>query len=159
MITEVRVILCLQEKQAVKLHVQTLPSVLDLARGDVSVADLKEVEIEDLLGREAVAPDHTLLTRHIAGKVVMGGVAWAQHRGIQRVDVRADDGAWQPARLGAGISRNTWYQWAATVRLAPGHHRLAVRATDGDGQVQTADVAPPAPDGATGYDTIDVEAA
>lgn len=97
--------------------------------------------------------------RVASGDVTVAGVAWAQHRGISRVEVRVDDGAWQPARLGTGISRDTWYQWAATVRLAPGHHRIAVRATDGDGQVQTANVAPPAPDGATGYDIIDVEAA
>lgn len=54
-----------------KLHVQTLPAVLDLARGEVSVNDLKELEIEDLLGRTAVAPDLTLLDRNIAGKVVL----------------------------------------------------------------------------------------
>ncbi|WP_229232464.1 molybdopterin-dependent oxidoreductase [Sinomonas cyclohexanicum] len=94
-----------------------------------------------------------------AGDVTVAGVAWAQHRGISRVEVSADDGAWEPARLGAGISRDTWYQWAVSVRLSAGHHRIAVRATDGDGQVQTANVAPPAPDGATGYDIIDVEAA
>jgi DMSO/TMAO reductase YedYZ molybdopterin-dependent catalytic subunit len=94
-----------------------------------------------------------------AGEVTVAGVAWAQHRGISAVEVRVDDGAWQPARLGTGISRDTWYQWAASVRLSPGRHRIAVRATDGDGQVQTAAQAPPAPDGATGYDIIDVEAA
>jgi DMSO/TMAO reductase YedYZ molybdopterin-dependent catalytic subunit len=97
-------------------------------------------------------------SRVAAGQVVVAGVAWAQHRGISRVEVRVDDGAWQQARLGTGISRDTWYQWAAPVRLAAGRHRIAVRATDGDGQVQTAAVAPPAPDGATGYDIIEVEA-
>lgn len=97
--------------------------------------------------------------RVAAGDVVVAGVAWAQHRGISRVEVRVDDGAWQQARLGAGISRDTWYQWTAPVRLAAGRHRIAVRATDGDGQVQTAATAPPAPDGATGYDIIEVEAA
>ncbi|GAB3274816.1 molybdopterin-dependent oxidoreductase [Sinomonas notoginsengisoli] len=97
-------------------------------------------------------------TRVPAGDVTVAGVAWAQHRGISRVEVRVDDGAWSPARLGAGISRDTWYQWAASVRLAGGHHRIAVRAVDGDGQIQSADTTPPAPDGATGYDTIDVEA-
>ncbi|WP_369047047.1 molybdopterin-dependent oxidoreductase [Sinomonas sp. P10A9] len=97
-------------------------------------------------------------TRVAAGDVTVAGVAWAQHRGIALVEVKVDDGAWQPARLGTGISRDTWYQWAASVRLAPGQHRVAVRATDGDGQVQTPNVAPPAPDGATGYDIIELEA-
>ncbi|WP_425229475.1 polysaccharide biosynthesis protein [Sphingomonas sp.] len=54
-----------------QLHIQTLPAVLDLARGSVSIADLKELEIEDLLGREPVAPDLTLLQRNITGKVVL----------------------------------------------------------------------------------------
>jgi FlaA1/EpsC-like NDP-sugar epimerase len=54
-----------------KLHVQTLPAVLDLARGEISINDLKDVEIEDLLGREAVAPDPALLSRNIENKVVL----------------------------------------------------------------------------------------
>lgn len=54
-----------------KLHVRTLPAVLDLARGEISVGDLKEVEIEDLLGRKAVAPDLALLERNIQRKIVL----------------------------------------------------------------------------------------
>lgn len=54
-----------------KLHVRTLPAVLDLARGEISVSDLKEVEIEDLLGRKSVAPDQALLGRNIQGKTVL----------------------------------------------------------------------------------------
>lgn len=54
-----------------KLHVRTLPAVLDLARGEISVGDLKEVEIEDLLGRKAVAPDLALLGRNIQRKTVL----------------------------------------------------------------------------------------
>ncbi|WP_433876549.1 molybdopterin-dependent oxidoreductase [Sinomonas atrocyanea] len=92
-----------------------------------------------------------------AGEVTVAGVAWAQHRGITAVEVQADDGAWQPAQLGTGISRDTWYQWMARIALPSGSHRLAVRATDGNGEVQTASVAPPAPDGATGYHTITIE--
>ena len=94
-----------------------------------------------------------------SGAVMVGGVAWAQHRGISRVEVMVDDGAWQPATLGTGISRDTWYQWSARVQLAPGRHRISVRAADGAGAVQTAQVAPPAPDGASGYHSITVEAA
>lgn len=93
-----------------------------------------------------------------SGEVMVGGVAWAQHRGISRVEVKVDDGAWQPATLGTGISRDTWYQWSARVQLTAGRHRLSVRATDGTGAVQTSEVAAPAPDGATGYHSISVEA-
>lgn len=60
-----------QQLHELKLHVRTLPAVLDIARGNVSVSDLKELEIEDLLGRASVAPDHNLLSRNITGKVVL----------------------------------------------------------------------------------------
>ena len=93
-----------------------------------------------------------------AGAVAVGGVAWAQHRGITAVEVRVDDGAWQPARLGAGISTDTWYQWAAEVELSPGSHAITVRAADETGAFQTDRTAPPPPDGATGHHTITIEA-
>lgn len=92
------------------------------------------------------------------GDVMVGGVAWAQHRGISGVEVMVDDGAWQPATLGTGISRDTWYQWSARVHLTAGKHRITVRATDGTGAQQTAQPAPPPPDGATGYHSITIEA-
>lgn len=53
------------------VHVRTLPSVLEIARGTVSVSDLKDLEIEDLLGRAPIPPDTNLLRANIAGKVVM----------------------------------------------------------------------------------------
>ncbi|NUP73406.1 MAG: molybdopterin-dependent oxidoreductase, partial [Sinomonas sp.] len=92
------------------------------------------------------------------GTVALGGVAWAQHRGISAVEVKVDDGAWQPATLGTGISRDTWYQWSAKVQLAAGKHRVSVRAIDGTGALQTGQEAPPPPDGATGYHSITIEA-
>lgn len=56
-----------------KAHVavRTLPSVTDLARGRVSISDLRELDIDDLLGREPVSPNQTLLARNIMGKVVL----------------------------------------------------------------------------------------
>ena len=51
--------------------VRTLPGVDELAHGKVAVSDLRELDIDDLLGREPVAPNHILLTRNIAGKVVL----------------------------------------------------------------------------------------
>jgi FlaA1/EpsC-like NDP-sugar epimerase len=53
------------------VHVRTLPSMLDIARGAVSVGDLKDLEIEDLLGRSPIPPDEHLLRMNITGKVVM----------------------------------------------------------------------------------------
>jgi DMSO/TMAO reductase YedYZ molybdopterin-dependent catalytic subunit len=92
-----------------------------------------------------------------AGTVVLAGIAWAQHRGITGVEVRVDDGPWQAATLGAEDSVDTWRQWFYRWNAdAAGRHRLQVRATDGNGDVQTATAADPAPDGASGYHTIDV---
>lgn len=53
------------------VSVRTLPSVSDLVQGKVSVSDLRELDIDDLLGRDPVTPDHVLLARNIAGKTVM----------------------------------------------------------------------------------------
>lgn len=61
----------LNEMKAFGLHVRTLPAVLDIARGKVSVSDLKELDIEDLLGRAPIPPDEALLKQNIADKVVM----------------------------------------------------------------------------------------
>ncbi len=91
------------------------------------------------------------------GNVVVAGVAWAQHRGISRVEVRVDDGDWNQADLLAEPTTDAWRLWSWQWPASPGNHRLTVRATDGTGQVQTADVAPPAPDGATGWHTVEVQ--
>lgn len=92
-----------------------------------------------------------------AGPVTVGGVAWAQHRGVKAVEVRVDDGPWQPARLGAAYSDDTWRLWTYEWQATPGTHTLAVRATDNTGEVQTGEQASPAPDGATGWASITVE--
>lgn len=90
------------------------------------------------------------------GNVVVAGVAWAQHRGISKVEVQVDDGEWNQADLLAEPTTDAWRLWSWQWPAKPGNHRLTVRATDGTGQVQTADVAPPAPDGASGWHTVEV---
>ena len=92
-----------------------------------------------------------------AGPVPVAGVAWAQHRGIDRVEVRVDGGDWVEARLGLRGSIDTWRQWVYAWDATPGRHVLSVRATDGDDETQTADRAAPFPNGATGYHEISVE--
>jgi DMSO/TMAO reductase YedYZ molybdopterin-dependent catalytic subunit len=91
------------------------------------------------------------------GLVAVAGVAWAQHRGIEAVQVRVDDGSWEDAELGAADTIDTWRQWVYRWDAAPGSHTLAVRATDGEGETQTSGRAAPFPDGATGHHTIVVE--
>jgi hypothetical protein len=93
-----------------------------------------------------------------AGRTVVAGVAWAQNRGIERVEVRVDGGDWIECELAAPISDGTWRQWRAVVELDPGEHVIEARATDATGTPQSAEYRPPQPDGATGYPvrTIDV---
>ncbi|QDP98497.1 molybdopterin-dependent oxidoreductase [Microlunatus elymi] len=91
-----------------------------------------------------------------AGRVAVAGVAWAQHTGISKVEVRVDSQPWRTARLAATVSADTWRQWVYEWDAAPGDHQLTVRATDADGNLQTAASAPPAPDGATGWHTVNV---
>ena len=86
----------------------------------------------------------------------IAGVAWAPHRGVDRVEVRIDEGEWIEAELSSEISDNSWRQWKVDWDPAPGRYRLQVRATDGDGITQTELRVPPAPDGATGWHTIHV---
>ena len=92
-----------------------------------------------------------------AGQTTVAGVAWAQHRGISRVEVSVDGGAWQQAELSDEASVDTWRQWRWEWDAEPGRHTLRVRATDGAGEVQTDEDAPPAPDGATGWHSRVVE--
>ena len=85
------------------------------------------------------------------GQVTVAGVAWAQHRGIDRVEVQVDDGPWLPTRLSQEYSTDTWRQWVYDWDATAGPHTLRARATDHTGATQTADVASPVPDGATGF--------
>ncbi|HEU5469817.1 MAG TPA: molybdopterin-dependent oxidoreductase [Actinophytocola sp.] len=94
-----------------------------------------------------------------AGRLVVAGVAWAQTVGVDRVEVRLDGGAWQPAELATEVGLATWRMWRATVEAAPGEHKVEVRATDRTGRTQTEERVPPAPDGATGWHAVGFTAA
>ncbi|MEU7976733.1 molybdopterin-dependent oxidoreductase [Micromonospora sp. NPDC049089] len=94
--------------------------------------------------------------RLTAGPVTVAGVAWAQHRGIRRVEVRVDDGPWQEAALAPTVSVDTWVQWSWRWDATPGEHRLQVRATDATGETQTERTQDVVPDGATGWHTVTV---
>ncbi|MFD6896654.1 molybdopterin-dependent oxidoreductase [Rhodococcus sp. NPDC060086] len=91
-----------------------------------------------------------------AGEVLVAGTAWAQHRGISRVEVRVDDGPWADATLAEEYSIDTWRQWYWRWQAVPGTHTLQVRATDKDDEVQTEVRVEPIPDGASGWHTRSV---
>lgn len=96
--------------------------------------------------------------RPASGTVVVAGVAWAQHRGIQRVEVRVDDGPWQDADLAPQATADTWRQWSFPWKATAGGHNLTVRATDGTGTVQTEERTRTIPDGASGWHSVFVTA-
>lgn len=110
------------------------------------------------------------------GPVAVAGVAWGGYRSVERVEVRilpasdAEDlvdsasgedapgsdsvGEWVEARLSAALTRSSWRQWVVEWDATPGEYRIEVRATDGEGDTQTARRQQPAPDGATGYHRV-----
>ncbi|MFD8643174.1 molybdopterin-dependent oxidoreductase [Streptomyces zaomyceticus] len=92
--------------------------------------------------------------RPAAGAVTVAGVAWAQHRGISRVQIRVDDGPWQDADLAAQAGPDMWRQWSYRWNAEPGGHNLTVRATDGAGQVQSEQRTRTVPDGASGRHSV-----
>lgn len=93
------------------------------------------------------------------GKNVIGGVSWAQGRGIEKVEIRIDEGPWQKATLGPDANINYWRQWFFEWDAPSGQHEITVRATDLTGAVQTEKRASPFPRGATGWHSIPVTVA
>jgi FlaA1/EpsC-like NDP-sugar epimerase len=61
----------INELLPLRVQVRTLPGLADLASGKVTVSDLRELNIEDLLGREPVVPNPLMLAKNITGKVVV----------------------------------------------------------------------------------------
>ncbi|HET9142489.1 molybdopterin-dependent oxidoreductase [Actinophytocola sp.] len=86
-----------------------------------------------------------------SGVVTVAGIAYAQHRGISRVEVRADGGPWLDATLSTEVNSDTWRMWQARLSLPPGTHTVECRATDTTGATQPEARVPPIPDGATGW--------
>ncbi|NNG35586.1 molybdopterin-dependent oxidoreductase [Nakamurella aerolata] len=91
-----------------------------------------------------------------AGQVRVGGVAWAQHTGIARVQVQIDDGPWRDAEVSRPVSVDTWVQWVYNWDAAPGHYTLRCRAIDRKGAAQIGEDSSTVPDGATGYHQLGI---
>jgi DMSO/TMAO reductase YedYZ molybdopterin-dependent catalytic subunit len=86
-----------------------------------------------------------------AGRTAVAGVAWAQHKGIDAVHVRVDNGPWNLATLAAVPGIDTWRQWVWQWDAPRGNHLIEARATDATGYTQTSAQAPQEPNGASGY--------
>lgn len=89
-----------------------------------------------------------------AGSMAIGGVAWAQHRGVGKVEVKIDDGPWQETKLGPAVNVDYWRQWYLPWDAKPGLHRLAVRAFDNEGRAQLTERATPFPSGSSGIQEV-----
>ncbi len=85
---------------------------------------------------------------------VIAGVAWAQHRGIAKVEIRIDGEAWTEATLAADGGIDLWRQWSYVYSGPPGLHSAEVRATDLDGNTQPEGRTKVFPSGARGWHQI-----
>lgn len=94
-----------------------------------------------------------------AGDTTIAGVAWQQHVGIAKVEVQVDGGAWREATLASAISDDTWVQWSIPWKAERGSHAIRCRATNALGERQTETDGWPAPDGATGWQQLNVDVA
>jgi len=94
-----------------------------------------------------------------AGRTFIGGVAWAQPVGVERVEVQIDGGRWQRATLGPSAGNDYWRQWYLPWDAKPGSHQVSCRATDKQGNVQTPARAMPFPNGASGIQRLVVAVA
>jgi DMSO/TMAO reductase YedYZ molybdopterin-dependent catalytic subunit len=99
------------------------------------------------------------LRRFPAGRRAIAGVAWAQTRGISRVEVKVDDEDWVAAELSPEVDADLWRQWVLPHDFSAGTHTLTVRATGADGELQTDERATPFPAGSSGWHSIQVTAA
>jgi len=96
----------------------------------------------------------------VAGPVVsLGGVAFAGVRGVSKVEVSTDGGgSWSAADLKPPLSGTSWVLWQYAWKPASaGRYKIVVRAYDGTGTVQDESSSRPFPNGASGYDSIDVD--
>jgi DMSO/TMAO reductase YedYZ molybdopterin-dependent catalytic subunit len=89
-----------------------------------------------------------------AGVVAIAGSAWAQTRGIERVEVQIDGGEWHDATLADELNDSTWRQWSYPWDATTGRHTITVRATEKNGPIQSVDRSEPFPSGATGQHQI-----
>ncbi len=116
-----------------------------VVRGWDKVAKMKATSVID-----TIAVDMTIISADQRKLVPIGGIAHAGARGISKVEVRVDDGPWQPAEIRTPLSQLTWVIWRYDWPFQPGAHTFMVRCYDGGNTPQIVEAMPPAPSGASG---------
>ena len=114
-------------------------------------SQLGPVKLESRIDTPSQGQTMSATATHIAG------VAWAPIQGISKVEIQVNEEPWRVATLGPEINGATWRQWWLKWTPEQGKHRITVRATDGNGKVQTKKVATIDPDGATGWHYVYVD--
>jgi DMSO/TMAO reductase YedYZ molybdopterin-dependent catalytic subunit len=120
-------------------------------RGWNKVAQMHATSVID-----TVAVDMTIIDADRRKLVPIGGIAHAGARGISRVEVKVDNGPWEPALMRRPLSHLTWVIWRYDWPFLPGKHTFTICCYDGNGTLQIAASSPPEPDGATGLSSRSV---
>ena len=118
-------------------------------RGWDEVAQVRTRSVIDTVAVDAVydGPEGRL--------VPVGGIAFSGDRGISKVELRVDGGAWQEAKLRTPLSETSWVIWRFDWPYQPGDHTFEVRAYEGDGTLQITEQAKARPSGSTGIHSVD----
>jgi len=103
---------------------------------------------------DTVAVDH-LVERGGQQYIPVGGIAFAGARGISKVEVSVDGGAWEPAQLRSPLSETTWVIWRFEWPFQTGDHTFEVRCYTADGELQIQETTESRPDGATGIHSVE----
>ncbi len=121
-----------------------------VVRGWDEVAQMRAISVIDVVAAgDAYADADTDETM-----IPIGGIAHAGARGISKVEVRVDDGAWTEAQLREPLSETTWVIWRYDWPFTPGEHTFAVRCVEGDGTPQIEERRSTKPSGATGIHSV-----
>lgn len=108
------------------------------------VARVKATSVIDTVAVDAIIEDGD--QRYVP----VGGIAYAGARGISKVDVRVDGGAWEEAQLRSPLSETTWVIWRYEWPFAAGGHTFEVRCAEADGTPQIEEFETSRPDGSSG---------
>lgn len=94
----------------------------------------------------------------MAEGVNVGGFAWAPRDGVQRVEIRVDDGPWVAGEIVEKTTGDAWVQWRTRIAVAKGRRVLTVRCVDTKGREQVAEERDVIPAGATGLHSVEFTA-